>query len=69
MEKTILITGAVGGIGRAISLEYAKENCTLILCDYSETNLLKVKVACQQRGAEVDLRVFNLESESQLSEK
>lgn len=32
-KKTICITGASGGMGQAIALEFAKDKCNLILCD------------------------------------
>ena len=37
--KTILITGAAGGIGRATSVECAKLGATLILTDINEAGL------------------------------
>ena len=38
-EKTILITGAAGGIGRATAIECAKLGATLILTDINEEGL------------------------------
>ena len=41
MYKTVLITGASRGIGRAIACAYAREGCRLIInCSRSEKELL-----------------------------
>jgi len=43
VNKTVLITGATGAIGKATALELAKSNCTLILLGRNSEKLLKVK--------------------------
>jgi NAD(P)-dependent dehydrogenase (short-subunit alcohol dehydrogenase family) len=43
MNKTVLITGPTGVIGKATALELAKNNCRLILFGRNETKLNKVK--------------------------
>ena len=45
--KTIWITGASSGIGEALTYELAKMKCNLIISSRNETNLLKVKNACE----------------------
>ena len=41
MYKTVLITGASRGIGRAIACAYAREGCRLVInCSRSEKELL-----------------------------
>ena len=40
-DKTILVTGAAGGIGRATCVECAKLGATLILTDVNEAGLVE----------------------------
>jgi NAD(P)-dependent dehydrogenase (short-subunit alcohol dehydrogenase family) len=42
MKKTVLITGATGSIGKATALEFAKNNCTVILLGRNREKLSKV---------------------------
>lgn len=48
--KTILVTGAAGGIGRATSIECAKLGATLILTDIREDALQETVVLLEQTG-------------------
>jgi NAD(P)-dependent dehydrogenase (short-subunit alcohol dehydrogenase family) len=43
MKRTVLITGATGAIGKATALEFAKNNCTVILLGRNLEKLSKVK--------------------------
>lgn len=43
MKKTVLITGATGAIGKATTLELAKNNCDLILLGRNPEKLSGVK--------------------------
>ena len=43
MKKTVLITGATGAIGKATALEFARNNCTVILLGRNLEKLSKVK--------------------------
>ncbi len=44
MNKTVLVTGASRGIGRAIAITFAKEGYRLVInCSSSETELLELK--------------------------
>jgi NAD(P)-dependent dehydrogenase (short-subunit alcohol dehydrogenase family) len=38
-DKTAVVTGAAGGIGRAIAISLAKRGCHLALADVNETGL------------------------------
>lgn len=48
--KTILVTGAAGGIGRATSIECAKLGATLILTDIREDALQETATLLEQTG-------------------
>lgn len=52
--KSILITGAAGGIGREVALAYAEPGVHLFLGDSDAPRLVEVTAACRERGAEVD---------------
>lgn len=48
--KTIWITGASSGIGRAVALKLSKENTTLILSDIDENGLEAVALECRKNN-------------------
>jgi short-subunit dehydrogenase len=51
MKKTIIITGASSGLGRAMALEYAKQNPGLFLFGRSKEELEKTASLCKLTGA------------------
>lgn len=52
MRKTVLITGASRGIGRAIATAFAKDGCNLVItCSKSETELLELKKELEEKYA------------------
>jgi short-subunit dehydrogenase len=53
MNKTIVITGATKGIGRAIAEKFAAEGFNLGLCSRSEKDLKNLKAALQNGKAEI----------------
>jgi short-subunit dehydrogenase len=49
--KTILITGASSGIGRALALEYAAPGMVLLLTGRDQNRLMEIESRCRQKGA------------------
>ena len=49
-NKTVWITGASSGIGKAVALELSKENTMLILSDINETGLTEVVEICEKNN-------------------
>jgi len=66
--RTILITGATGGIGGALALEYAAKGHTLILQGRQEGRLQELSESCQARGAQVLTEVLDLRNREMLRE-
>lgn len=58
--KTIWITGATSGIGKALSLEFAKNKCQLILSGRNLAALKEMENECTQLGSTVQLAPFDL---------
>lgn len=52
-NKTIVITGASSGAGKAIALELAPEKVNLVLAARNETALMELGDECRELGAEV----------------
>lgn len=57
--KSILITGASSGIGRALALEYAGEGVTLFLSGRAKDRLRYVDIECQERGSVVHTKIID----------
>lgn len=53
--RSILITGASSGIGRALAVEYAASGVRLVLVGRDASRLSEVATACRGRGAEVEI--------------
>ncbi len=51
--RTVLITGATSGIGKALALAYAARDVTLLLVGRDEARLAGIADLCRARGAEV----------------
>lgn len=58
--KIILITGATGGIGQALALEYAAPDVHLILQGRKPLVLKTLADACVARGSTIETRVLDL---------
>ncbi|MDR2910318.1 MAG: SDR family NAD(P)-dependent oxidoreductase [Bacteroidales bacterium] len=61
--KTIWITGASSGIGRAVAIEISKNRAHLILSGRNETALLEVAEKCVQNGSTAETLAFDLGDE------
>lgn len=53
MNKTILITGASSGIGKALAIQWAQPNLTLLLVARNLQSLQEVQTECEKKGAKV----------------
>ncbi len=52
-NKVVIVTGAAGGIGRAIAEEAGREGARLALVDFDEDSLVATAAAIRSNGAEV----------------
>ena len=64
--KTIWITGASSGIGKAVAIRLSKENTKLILSDLDEKGLQEVALKCEENGSAVFLAPLDLSSEKSI---
>ncbi|MFS8130606.1 MAG: SDR family NAD(P)-dependent oxidoreductase [Candidatus Dojkabacteria bacterium] len=64
--KTILITGASSGIGKAAALRFAKDKCNLILAARNLKDLNTVKTSCEQLGSSVKVVVCDVTKEDDI---
>lgn len=51
LPKSVFITGASSGLGKALALDYAQKGITLHLCGRNKERLLQVAGACTDKGA------------------
>ena len=64
--KTIVITGAAQGIGRALAVSFADHGSDLALLDLREDGLEETKALCGARGVKVNSYAANVSEESQV---
>ncbi|MFZ2237225.1 MAG: SDR family oxidoreductase [Dokdonella sp.] len=64
--KTIVITGAAQGIGRALAVSFADHGSDLALLDLREDGLEETKALCSARGVKVNSYAANVSEESQV---
>lgn len=65
-DKTVWITGAASGIGRALAMEYAKRQSTVILSDRDKENLQAVVEECRKLGAKAVFAPFDLSKSEEI---
>lgn len=58
--KTLWITGASSGIGRAVAIELSLKRCHLILSSRKKEDLEKVALICQKNGSTTNVIPFDL---------
>ncbi len=71
-QKTVVITGASSGTGRAAAIRFAAKKCTLVLASRNEEELKKVGEDCEALGAKVlvvPTDVSNAEAVQQLANR
>ena len=64
--KTVLVTGASRGLGRAIALELGRRGCRVAICARSSADLEKVRVELVTLGATVHAEVCDLRNMEQV---
>ncbi|MGB3716296.1 MAG: SDR family oxidoreductase [Candidatus Promineifilaceae bacterium] len=64
-EKTVIVTGASGGIGKAIALRLSDEGAWLALAARSAQRLGSLAVECEQRGSKAIAIPTDVADESQ----
>ena len=58
-NKNCLITGATGGLGTALSIEFAKNNCNLFLTSRNNHNLKILKSQLQTQNKTITVKTFS----------
>lgn len=66
--KSILITGASSGIGKAMALNYANEGITLFIAGQNEKRLKETLTECQLKKATVYSKVISVEDQKSMAE-
>jgi len=65
-NKVAAITGAASGIGRALALELAKQQCDLALSDVNEAGLQETAEKARALGVKVTTAVINVANREQM---
>lgn len=62
-DKSVVVTGAAGGIGRASSVAFAAEGANLVIADLKEEMLQETARICRHQGAAVQVLLLDVASE------
>ena len=65
-DRTAIVTGASRGIGRAISLAFAREGARLFLAARTEPELIETASACQEAGGTAKVVVTDVSNPGQV---
>jgi short-subunit dehydrogenase len=66
ISRTIVITGASSGIGKALALHYAGDRSTLGLIGRNQERLSQVAAACRELGATVQIGAIDVRSRTEV---
>ncbi|MDI2091160.1 SDR family NAD(P)-dependent oxidoreductase [Commensalibacter oyaizuii] len=66
--KSVLITGASSGIGKAIALSLARPNIRLYLCGRNSGALTRVATQCISRGASVQTKLLDVRDQEAMEQ-
>jgi len=58
--KTVVVTGAAHGFGRAISLAFAERGASVWACDVVEDELQETRKVCRSAGGNCDVRAVDV---------
>ncbi|WP_225784368.1 SDR family NAD(P)-dependent oxidoreductase [Xenophilus sp. Marseille-Q4582] len=64
--QVALVTGAAGGLGRAIALAFAQQGADLVLSDREAADLASVTAQCRQAGVRVAVQAGDLAQAAQV---
>mgnify|MGYP001589627502 CR=1 FL=1 len=67
-NRLVLITGSTSGIGKAITLQLAKEEAKLIIADRNEFDLNKTKEECLKHTSFCEIITFDLSNPNEVSQ-
>lgn len=59
-SKTVIVTGAAHGFGRAISLAFAERGAQVWVCDVLADELAETKKLCIEAGGQVEVRAVDI---------
>ena len=65
--RSILITGASGGIGRSLALAYAGPGRTLYLSGRDRLRLDSAAAACQESGAKAEAAAIDVQNRASMA--
>lgn len=62
--KTVIVTGAAHGFGRAISHAFAEHGATVWACDIVSAELEETRALCRENGGRCEVRTVDIRSRS-----